>query len=464
MISDRDDTSTTPSCSDAHVLEIKADCYSTSTGTAPMFDIGTFWTKLALIVVFAGAVSAFGLAEASAEQPDLMVPVDGFLTDTDGVPVDSRVDVTFSLYSHADAEDPFWSTTRQLNVEEGSFSVYLGGEQPLSADDFDDNRSPYVALQIEDDDEMDRWPIGHVPYAAVARRADDASTVQGMEPGELMTGSTAGDVDYNDADNTLEADSSQGAIDQLANRVESLEQQLADAESDIDDLDDTVADHGQQMTAIDGELDAHDSRMTSLEDDLDDVGDVGDRVTDLEDTTAPMTRMDVDGDDSIVFEDVNLHVRSGQGSTDATPNGLGNLIVGYDEGSSSDKSGSHNIVYGSDAEYTSYGGLVGGTNNTVSAPNASVVGGTSNTASGDGAVVTSGSSNEASGNYTAVGAGHSNEAQANYSTVVAGWNNDADGSYSAVVAGSSNETQGLDSVVVGGSSNTADGSQEVVVD
>ena len=84
----------------------------------------------------------------------------------------------------------------------------------------------------------------------------------------------------------------------------------------------------------------------------------------------------------VIITGANLHVRSGAGSTDANPNGLGNVIIGYDEertgGSSScslgeydnqtgcinnggtwalnHKSGSHNLVVGKYHNYSRYGG------------------------------------------------------------------------------------------------------------
>ena len=58
-------------------------------------------------------------------------------------------------------------------------------------------------------------------------------------------------------------------------------------------------------------------------------------------------------------------------------NGLGNLIVGYDEPrlSGSDKTGSHNIVVGFRHNYSSYGGLVVGEYNEIAGGYATVSGG-----------------------------------------------------------------------------------------
>ncbi|MBT3432589.1 MAG: hypothetical protein HN435_01620, partial [Nitrospinaceae bacterium] len=66
----------------------------------------------------------------------------------------------------------------------------------------------------------------------------------------------------------------------------------------------------------------------------------------------------VDANDNIFITGANLHVRDGSSDTGGAINGLGNLIVGYDENSSNIKTGSHNIVVGPYHTYSSYGGLV----------------------------------------------------------------------------------------------------------
>ena len=83
----------------------------------------------------------------------------------------------------------------------------------------------------------------------------------------------------------------------------------------------------------------------------------------------------------LVAEGCNVNIRNGEGST-ATTNGTGNLIVGYDEDSSDDKTGSHNLVVGAYHSYSNYGGFVAGYNNEVSGAYAGVSGGLSNVASG----------------------------------------------------------------------------------
>jgi len=109
---------------------------------------------------------------------------------------------------------------------------------------------------------------------------------------------------------------------------------------------------------------------------------------------------------TVQIRGANLQVVNGLASTQAV-NGLGNLIIGYDElaGASpscsagffvdqasceaaghtwavSHKSGSHNLVLGAFNNYSQYAGVVTGERNTISAEYASVLGGNGNTASG----------------------------------------------------------------------------------
>lgn len=130
---------------------------------------------------------------------------------------------------------------------------------------------------------------------------------------------------------------------------------------------------------------------------------------------------DNQGNPSVMFNGVNLHVRNGAGSTN-TVNGLGNLIVGYDEArtSGNDKTGSHNVVIGRRHNYSQYGGLVAGNQNSISAPFASVTGGAANTASGMNSSVSGGFENIASGDSSSVSGGFANTASGENSSVSGG--------------------------------------------
>ena len=187
----------------------------------------------------------------------------------------------------------------------------------------------------------------------------------------------------------------------------------------------------------------------------------------------------------LYFDGCNVHIVSGSGATNGAVNGLGNLIIGYNEDGASicpvceppaghpgprQIGGSHNLVVGPGHSYTSYGGLVagfynaitgayasvsGGIANTASGPRSSVSGGNGNIASGSSASVSGGGNNTASNGGSSVSGGQANTASAGYSSVSGGIQNTASNSWSSVSGGGQNTASGDGSSVSGGGQNTA---------
>jgi hypothetical protein len=147
---------------------------------------------------------------------------------------------------------------------------------------------------------------------------------------------------------------------------------------------------------------------------------------------------------TVLFNGINLQVVNGTGATQMV-NGLGNLILGYNRPRSgepvcslgyfdsaaecsarggvwarSHKSGSHNLVGGDFNGYASWGGVVFGLENVVTAPYATILGGAGNRAVGDLSAVNGGSLNTASGMYATVGGGLSNNATGAFTSVGGG--------------------------------------------
>ena len=115
----------------------------------------------------------------------------------------------------------------------------------------------------------------------------------------------------------------------------------------------------------------------------------------------------------------NLHVQDGTGistSDTAAPNGLGDLIVGYNEDhwGGSEKTGSHNVIVGTHHTYTNQSGLVTGVGNTIAWNYAAVIGGQDNVASESWSTVSGGSNNTASGGTSSVSRGFENVANDTY--------------------------------------------------
>ena len=100
----------------------------------------------------------------------------------------------------------------------------------------------------------------------------------------------------------------------------------------------------------------------------------------------------------------NLNIRNGLGHSYLSINGLGNLVVGYNElrGSGNTRTGSHNFVIGLQNNFSSAGAIVAGSNNNSTNYMASVYGGTGNTSGGLYSVVVGGYDNQATGNWSTV--------------------------------------------------------------
>ena len=144
----------------------------------------------------------------------------------------------------------------------------------------------------------------------------------------------------------------------------------------------------------------------------------------------------------IIFEGANVHIRSGAGRTvtSGTPNGLGNLIIGYNElpAGAGDRGqpGEHNVVIGKEHRYPSFGGFVAGQNNGIFEVGASVTGGSGNSVTAAWASIGGGRENVADGNFSHVSGGFKNRALGNWSSVSGGQENSAGGDISSVSGGS----------------------------
>jgi hypothetical protein len=181
-------------------------------------------------------------------------------------------------------------------------------------------------------------------------------------------------------------------------------------------------------------------------------------------------------ENEIFITGANLHLVNGLGSTDCLdeqfepipdcPNGLGNLIVGYNEPRPPDaetiRAGSHNVVVGQEHNFSRFGGLVVGAFNEISGDFASVSGGQRNTASGESSSVSGGGGNRASGERSSVSGGGVNQASGSRSFATGGFGNTASGESSSVIAGDTNTASGHEALVSGGQGNTASGEQSSV--
>lgn len=246
------------------------------------------------------------------------------------------------------------------------------------------------------------------------------------------------------------------------------------------------------FSAVKSAVDDNDGRIADLESTVETllatIAALQDRIADMEesDVMALEDYVSVDDDSRgplVQFSGVNLQVVNGLGET-KTINGLGNLIVGYDETNtteayyccsdgnydnqadcesadetwgSSFKTGSHYLVLGAQNSYSQYGGLVAGVNNFARGMYGTVTGGLGNDSSAVCSSISGGQNNIASGVGSNISGGSANTASATLSHISGGTGNIAEGDASSICGGGYNRASNSFSSVSGGRSNIASG-------
>jgi hypothetical protein len=430
------------------------------------------------------------VAVAAGAAPPEDVTYQGRLLDSGGDPVTGPVIIEIGVWDQATGGTRLYGELHpSVTLEDGVFSILLGTgglqEGTFDAALFaDQNR--YLQVHVDYEVLEPRQPFSSVAYAlrseesestAYAVAAGDADTVDGSHAASLDQSahvSSFGNphaVTAADVGAVTIAEAQAHAADASAHHIRYADAEAVAAIKAADGsgsgLDADLID-GQDPSAFANAAHDHDTayytqaQVDSL------VANLQAQVTALQDLLQHVSRS---GDD-IYVTGANLHVRSGSGATEGTVNGLGNLIVGYNElrGADDDRTGSHNLVVGRGHNYSSYGGLVigyynaitgnyssvsGGRNNLATGNSSSVSGGYLNHASVNQSSVSGGQNNTASGYYASVSGGYYNEASGDYSSVSGGYLNDASGSRSSVSGGHSNEASGAESSVSGGQCNLA---------
>lgn len=124
------------------------------------------FVAVTLLVVFVGHW------QSSAQSVPRLLQYDGRLMNDDS-PVAGTFDVRFALYSTLEGGEPVWSENHELTIDGGLFSVLLGSISPLPPAVPEDHDRLYLALQIDDDAEMEpRLPLVSTTYALRSGLAD----------------------------------------------------------------------------------------------------------------------------------------------------------------------------------------------------------------------------------------------------------------------------------------------------
>jgi hypothetical protein len=398
--------------------------------------------------------------------PVLAVPerinYQGKLADKDGNPLTGTYNMAFYLFSSSSGGSAIWSENHpSVQVTDGIYSVQLGD---LTVDLFENNEL-YLEVEIEGETLVPRQQLTSTAFSMKAAKSEDADTLDGKDSSEFadtvhdhsfgeITGSATDGQIPDDITINYAATSAYAYSADSATTAGSAD--YATTASDADTVD------GYDATDFAAAGHDHDTRYYTESEVNTLVANLQSQIDSLQASVNQLTTLLQNvtraGND-ITFSGVNVHIVNATGTTDGTVNGLGNLIVGYNElrGSGDDRTGSHNIVVGKRHNYSAYGGLVVGDRNTISGIYASVSGGYNNRASGTYASVSGGDSNTASGDWSSVSGGYSNTAINADASVSGGFNNTASGVDASVSGGDGNTASGDWSSVSGGTSNTASG-------
>lgn len=451
---------------------------------------------LTLLVVFAIVITQpiVGFGEIPHQ-----INYQGHLTDDSGTPLKGTYEMRFALYSAETGGSMLWNhipDSHFVTVSEGVFNVQLGSLNPLPTTIF--VWAPvYLEIYMYNSDTesweafVPRQPLTSVPYAFRSEMATEAVNASNATYADTLDG----------FDSTAFAASNHGHVfselfglatdDQIPDTITvDHASNAANADYAINSGNADTLD-GADASAFATTGHNHDTRYYSQVEVNAIISSLEARIAALEDKLQHFNR---NGND-ITISGANLHIVSGSGSTDGwngsdyTVNGLGNLIIGYDEerpiGEEScslgmlyknetdcvdadglwwlnEKGGSHNLVIGFQHNYSSFGGLVAGNANTISKGYANVSGGINNTASNYNSSVSGGVENTASGWSSSVSGGAINTASGGFSSVSGGYNNTASGYYSSVGGGSYSTASGYYASVSGGSYNTASGENSFV--
>ncbi|MGH8014691.1 MAG: tail fiber domain-containing protein [Candidatus Zixiibacteriota bacterium] len=323
-----------------------------------------------------------------------------------GSPLDTTVNVIFSIYNVPSSGIPLWTETHaSLVISEGRLSILLGTMTPISDQLFNDT-GRYIGIKIGADNELSpRSKLLSVPYALRLETVDGAS---------------GGDVS--------------GAIVISPDPAKAVGDALIVKNSNNDAVLTTTVSAGGAVVALFDPVDSKDGFAL-----------------------VPVEKVEITSDGIIMFDttgtDTTINISS-TGDIFAT----GQIIVG--PGSTGSPTAT---VFGENSQAMGISATIsGGLNNATSGAYATVGGGVSNNASIGRATVGGGEQNDATGIYSIVAGGLQNSASGEVATVAGGQDNEAGGFYTFIGGGYSNISDGFVSVVGGGQTNKARGNFSVV--
>ncbi len=118
---------------------------------------------------------------ANAQSAPSLIPFQGRLAESDtGSWLNGEVSLRLALYPTEAGGTPVYSETQTVNVENGSFVVYIGDVEALDLGLFRISETLYLGVTVDDDAEMSpRYQLATTPYAGFAQFCGDSSLLDG---------------------------------------------------------------------------------------------------------------------------------------------------------------------------------------------------------------------------------------------------------------------------------------------
>jgi hypothetical protein len=124
-------------------------------------------TFMRFVVVL--SIVLLALAGIAAANVPARVPVQGFLTDTGGTPIDGPIQIEIRLYDVQSGGTAWYAETQVVTVDNGELTAYVGSVVPLDMTQFR-GATPYVGITLAGESEMTpRLALGSVPFAAYSQ-------------------------------------------------------------------------------------------------------------------------------------------------------------------------------------------------------------------------------------------------------------------------------------------------------
>jgi hypothetical protein len=391
------------------------------------------------------AICLHALASGAAAAVPHQIHYQGHLTDDGGVPLDTTINMTFTIYDDSTGEGIVWDEEQpSVIVSNGLFNVLLGSVTPISDTVFADDWR-WLGITVGSDPEISpRTRLVTVPYAFQSLRV---ATVDGAAGGDvygnlrlhsyLYVGDNGGEAGYlgitDGTGNTIIAYGTTGSLNM---------------EGDLDISGKATLGWGNTNTGADAFVAGRANEVS------DDYATVGGGFG----NTAAGLRSTVGGGMWNLAGAVHATVAGGHTDTVDAPGGT---IGGGTENRVADDYGTisggiNNTVSGS------YSTVGGGRNNSASLSMVTVGGGQFNTASGDGSTISGGMQNAASGTNSTIGGGSADTASGHSSIITGGRQNTAIGDQSSIGGGYQNTASGDSATISGGSRNSATGNNSAI--